>query len=227
MKKVLPYLLGAANIGGGAFLYFRNKKKGDVDPIPEPEPAGGEPKKVVVDKPAPVIPDPWNDKLFVAAVRKIQEYLGVGIDGNPGKTDGSNTNKALSGKFPAQYRELKNLSPGNFTKWVKVVSDAKSGQYLKESAPGRQTFGNKLFQLGVGGKRVFLNQSQMPLTVFRFDSARNQYVSTGKKFTLTNSGHLFARFTRKGYDNDGFFILAFKNNPKEFLLVNPYTLTTD
>lgn len=223
MKKYLPYIVGIAAIGGAAYLFVKNRKDNEEQPI---EPTV-EPKKVVTVQPAPVTADPWQNSVFVAAVRKIQEFLGVGIDGNPGKTAGTNTNKALAAKFPADFQRLSNLQPGNVKAWAELVQKAKSGQVLQKGAPDRKAFGEKLWKYGTEGKRIHLLKSTQSFPIVRFDAARNSYTSAGSNYAMINRGHLFAYFDRIGYDADGFYILRFKRNPKEFLIVNPYLFGAD
>jgi hypothetical protein len=122
---------------------------------------------------------------------------------------------------------LSNLQPGNVKAWAQVIENAKIRKTVTEGAPARKAFGEKLWNLGVSGKRIHLLKSSQSFPILRFDAARNSYTSAGSNYAMINRGHLFAYFDRIGYDKDGFYILRFKRNPKEFLIVNPYLFGAD
>lgn len=224
-NKTLPYVAAAVAVAGGAYLYFRSKKakqtttETPVEPVVEPQ------KVVTVKQVAPPV-DPWKTAAFDKVVRNVQLFLGVGVDGNPGRSDASQTNQALKKKFPAEFAKYGAITPTNQKEWASIVestqSKTKMSEYLQSTAPGRQKFGEDLWNLGVVGKRIALRSGKMTVPFRVFDAARKIYVVSGKNATLSATDrHLFAVWDRVGYDGDGFWILRYKANPKQFIIVNP------
>lgn len=58
-------------------------------------------------------PSPYQQK-----VMSLQTRLGIGVDGDPGYTANSQTNKAVASWFPVTYARLGNVSPSNIDAYL-------------------------------------------------------------------------------------------------------------
>lgn len=225
-KKVnyTPYIIGVAAVGGivlwqsGKLDKLFGKKTDETPELPPLEPETEKPviKKEIVVKP---LPDPTKNPVYMDKVRKLQLFLGAGVDGNAGG-EGSQTNIKTKAKFPALYANLGRVTPANVDAYLAETTKKTTTQIANEAA-GRKKFGQSLYQLGATGKRV-RPKSTITAPIFYYDSARKQYVPSTRKSSITNY-HLFSKWDIAGYDRDGYFILKNKLFPKDFVIVNPYS----
>lgn len=219
-----PYILGIAAVGGivlwqsGKLDKLFGKKTDETPELPpldikdEDKPTV---KKEIVVKP---IPDATKNPVYMDKVRKLQLFLGAGVDGNAGG-EGSQTNKMTKAKFPVLYANLGRVTPSNVDAYLAETTKKTTAQIANE-AGGRKKFGQKLFKLGATGKRIRPKQT-ITAPIMYFDTARGQYVATSKKINIVDY-HLFSKWDIAGYDRDGYFILKSKSSPKDFVIVNPY-----
>lgn len=225
-KKVnyTPYIIGVAAVGGivlwqsGKLDKLFGKKTDETPELPPLEPETEKPviKKEIVVKP---LPDPTKNPVYMDKVRKLQLFLGAGVDGNAGG-EGSQTNKMTKAKFPALYANLGRVTPANVDAYLAETTKKTTTQVANEAA-GRKKFGQSLYQLGATGKRV-RPKSIITAPILYFDSSRNQYTPTKRKIAIGDY-HLFSKWSVEGYGSNGFFILKSKSSPKDFVIVNPYS----
>lgn len=235
LKSVDYLLIGTVAVGGiGYYLYKQGKlpfvdkliakikgetpKKETTTPTtptstPEVTPVV---QKVVNAKP-PV--DPTKEAGYVSKVKNIQEYLAVGMDGNAGSSDGSQTNKALKLKFPTLYATEGRLRPTNVDKYIKAINDNKGQQKFKNDAVARKAFGQKLVNLYYKDKSSIVRQTDVELPTRIFDKARSQYVVDGGKIKIYKNEAIFPKFSYVNYSNEGYWIL--KTPSGKFILTNP------
>lgn len=186
-KSNLPLLAaGAAAVGAG--VYFLSKRKGATPTTNETTPSTN-PSAVVT----PSTNDPYKSTAFMNAVREIQTWLGVGVDGDPGKTSGSQTNKALAAKLPAAYNLLGPLSPSNLSKYNDYIAVAQKNEATTKTTLSIYNYIN-------GGKSASLKSKTgagfMTFNAYTFDKIRKVW-NKGQIVTAKN-GQLLNKINYKG-----------------------------
>jgi hypothetical protein len=223
-----PYILGAVAVGGFAAYRFGLfdkllKKKNtttETPELPEIEIKKDEPvvKKEINTTPAP---DPLKNPVYMNNVRKLQLFLGAGVDGNAGG-ENSQTNKLTRAKFPQLYASVGRVTPNSIAVYLAEINKKTTTDVSKKEREARVAFGKKLFQLGAQGKRIRPKQTIKNVPVLYFDTARGQYIAGSRKINVVDK-HLFSNYEIAGYSYDGFYILKDKRSPKDFIIVNPYS----
>lgn len=219
-----PYIVGAAAVGAivlwksGTFDKLFGKKKDETPELPPLQPEEEKPviKKEIVVKP---LPDPTKNPVYMDKVRKLQLFLGAGVDGNAGG-EGSQTNIKTKAKFPALYANLGRVTPANIDAYLAETVKKTTVDLSKKTAEARKKFGQSLFQLGATGKKI-RPKSTITKTIMYFDAARKQYVASTRQ-TSIGDYHLFSKWDIAGYTIDGNYILKNKLFPKDFVIANPY-----
>jgi len=225
-KKVnyTPYIIGVAAVGGIVLWQSGKLDKlfGKKDETPELPPLQPEEEKPVIKKEIVVkpVPDATKNPAYMDKVRKLQLFLGAGVDGNAGG-EGSQTNIKTKAKFPALYANLGRVTPSNIDAYLAETVKKTTIDLTKKTGEARKKFGQTLFQLGATGKKI-RTKSTILGTIMYFDSARKQYVPSTRKTSITDY-HLFSKWEIAGYTGDGYFILKSKTSPKDFVIVNPYS----
>lgn len=232
LKSVDYLLIGTVAVGGiGYYLYTKGKLpfvdkliakiKGETPKSESPTPTSTPEVTPVVQKVVNAKPpvDPTKEAGYVSKVKNIQEYLAVGMDGNAGSSDGSNTNKALKTKFPTLYATEGRLRPTNVDKYIKAINDNKGQQKIKNDAVARKNFGQKLVNLYYKDKSSIVRQTDLEISTRILDKARNEYVVDGGKITIYKNSPIFPKFSIVNYTYTGYFIL--KTPTGKFIITNP------
>jgi len=221
-----PYILGAVAVGGFAAYRFGLfdkllKKTSKAPEIPEIEPITPEPvvKKEVNTTPAP---DPLKNPVYMNNVRKLQLYLGAGVDGNAGG-EASQTNRLTQSKFPALYSKIGRVTPATVGAYLSEIDKKTTTDLSTKERNSRIAFGKKLVELGSKGKTIRPKSNLSNVSVMYYDTSRGQYVPSSRKTSVLKTYTLFSRWTVAAYTNDGYYILKSKSSPKDFVIVNPYS----
>jgi hypothetical protein len=110
-------------------------------------------------------------------VMKLQATVGAGVDGNPGSTSNSNTNRSVAAFYPVSYAKLGNVSPINI--------DA----YLALNGVRQANVSGRIDQIwnAMGGGTPATLRIDSNVSAYYYDSSRGQYLATGGIF-LVKSG---------------------------------------
>lgn len=114
MKNQNKIIIAAA-IGGAGFLIYKNWDKisklfGKKEETETPPPVSNE---IIKEKPKEKVYSAYEEK-----VMKLQSNIGAAIDGNAGKSEGSQTNRLTKEFFPNTYARLGAVSPSNIDAYV-------------------------------------------------------------------------------------------------------------
>lgn len=183
---------------------------------------------------------------YDSLVRKLQAFLGVGVDGKPGKQ----TNWKLDGYFydgvnvktyataqeaaAAGYGNLKRngkgvVSPDNVKWYIDTLEARKAPSQIRWKATSdydlRKKKGEELWNLGKSGYYI-VAKFEHTLPYRYYDAgAKNYPVNSAygtKHFAALAGDSLYNFFDVVGYSSDGSWILRLKSQPNKFLTVNPY-----
>jgi len=231
-------LFGTIAVGGlGYYLYSKGKlpfvdkviskiKGEDVEtpstpPIANSQTTGTPVVQKTVNAKTPV--DPFKEPAYIDKVKRLQVYLGVGVDGNAGSSDTSQTNQALKKKFDKLYIVEGRLRPTNVDKYIKALND-KSAQEIsvqksQDASKQRKAFGEKLKNLYSKDKSRIVRSSDIKIQTRFFDKARNSYTVDGNQLTIYKNDPLFPKFSYVAYDSNGYWIL--KTPSGKFVITNP------
>jgi hypothetical protein len=224
----IPYILGAAAVGGvvlwqsGKLDKLFGKKTSEAPEVP---PLEIKPEVPVVKKEVNVVtpPNPLKNPVYIDAVKKLQLFLGAGVDGDAGG-ENSQTNKMLKAKFPALYANLGRVTPSNVNAYLTESTKKSQVDVALAANKARKAFGEKLFALHNAKKTVLAKSTISSVPVRYFDVARNIYAPSGQSINIVKGAYsLFTRWNLKGFTNDGFFVLQSKDKSTNFILLNPYS----
>jgi hypothetical protein len=193
-------LFGTVAVGGiGYYLYSKgklpfvdklldnikgksaNEKVIDTPPTPTANTTPVVEKKVVAKPPV----DPFKAPAYIDKVKRLQVYLGVGVDGNAGTKETSQTNQALKKKFPTAFAKNGILRPTNVDAYIKEIDSAQARVTEQSSNDQRKKFGQKLVDLYYKQKSKIVRSSVSSPVYKTFDKARNNYVDVTSKATTT------------------------------------------
>jgi hypothetical protein len=228
-------LLGTLAIGGaGYYLYTKGKlpfidklisKYGKKPPmeseiekeVPNTTPVAE--KKIVFTPPK----NPLTNPLYISKVKKIQLYVGTGVDGDAGTKDGSNTNQALKKKFPKEYALNGRLTPTNVDKYVEAITKGEASaialQKDTNTKKSRMAFGDKLKNLYYKEKAQIVRKTDTNVPTKYFDKARNTYNNDGGNIKILKNEPLFPKYSFLAYDTNGFWVLRTASG--KFIVQNP------
>jgi hypothetical protein len=155
-------------------------------------------------------PSPYQQKVMT-----LQTRLGIGVDGNPGTTALSQTNRTVASWFPITYLRLGNVSPSNIDSYLALGTK-------RESLISRAT--QILTALNLGQKAT-LRLGGDASAMF-FDSSANSYRSTGGLLTIL-PGTTFVKSDVVSSSNPNFWIVnlpyKFGGTGKRLVAINPST----
>ena len=160
-------------------------------------------------------PTPYQQKVMT-----LQTRLGIGVDGDPGYTAGSQTNKTVASWFPLTYAKLGNVSPNNIDSYLALGTK-------KETATTAPS--------GTRASQILASLNQMKTATIRtggeamamfFDASANQYKSTGTTLTIL-PGTTFANYHIVSSGNPNFWIVKlpykFGGTDRRIVAINPQT----
>lgn len=225
-------LFGLIATGGVGYYLYKNGKLPIVDKLmAKVKKEDTAPKDTVPDT-TPVVEKVVNAKptipatqqpAYIDKVKKIQVYLGVGVDGNAGSSANSQTNQALKKKFVTEYPKLGNLTPSNVDAYLTaMVEKNKQETAVQKSASvskQRKDFGEKLRNLYTKNKAKIVRKTDSNSPTKYYDQARKQYSNDGKSLRIVKDYPIFPSFSYVGYTTDGYWIL--KSSTGKFVIQNP------
>ena len=157
-------------------------------------------------------PTPYQQK-----VMSLQTRLGIGVDGDPGYTANSQTNKTVASWFPLTYARLGNVSQSNIDAYLALGT-------RRETA-----------QTGTRAAQILASLNQMKTATIRtggeaaalfFDASAGQYKSTGNTLTIL-PGTTFANYHIISSGNPNFWIVKlpykFGGTDRRIVAINPQT----
>lgn len=113
-------------------------------------------------------PTPYQQK-----VMSLQTRLGIGVDGDPGYTANSQTNKTVASWFPLTYARLGNVSPTNIDAYLALGT-------RRESTIDRAA---QIWTSLTSGKTATIRVGGDALAMF-LDASSNSYKATGGSLTI-------------------------------------------
>lgn len=175
MKKDNAILIGVGVAIAGFFGYRYYQRKRDEKAAKEKE--AEEAKKAVTPAPTTggVSSQPVGFTPYQKKVMALQTKLGIAVDGNPGKGEGSQTNMTVKSWFPTLYASLGNVSPANVDQYIaakKEVAAKATPNTLPNifAAMKQKTFGKII--------------KDTKVAAYYYDSASKQYKPTGGYFNI-------------------------------------------
>jgi hypothetical protein len=157
-------------------------------------------------------PSPYQQKVMT-----LQTRLGIGVDGNPGFTANSQTNRTVASWFPITYARLGNVSMLNIDSYLALgtkkefqSSAARATQILTALNAGQKA----TLRLGGDASAMF------------FDSSANSYRATGGLLTIL-PGTPFVKSDVVSSSSPNFWIVnlpyKFGGTGKRLVAINPST----
>jgi hypothetical protein len=157
-------------------------------------------------------PSPYQQKVMT-----LQTRLGIGVDGDPGFTSNSQTNRTVASWFPVTYAKLGNVSISNIDSYLALgtkkefqTSAARATQILAALNSGQKA----TIRLGGDGFAMF------------FDTSQNAYRTTGGSLTVL-PGTTFVRGDIVSTGNPNFWVVnlpyKFGGTSKRLIAINPST----
>lgn len=113
-------------------------------------------------------PSPYQQK-----VMSLQTRLGIGVDGDPGYTANSQTNKAVASWFPVTYARLGNVSPSNIDAYLALGTKKETQQ-----APATN------FYTAFRNKTFAKVQRDVRTSAYFYDAGTNSWKPTGGTFVV-------------------------------------------
>ena len=116
-------------------------------------------------------PTPYQQKVMT-----LQTRLGIGVDGDPGYTAGSQTNKTVASWFPVTYAKLGNVSVYNIDSYLALGTK-------KETATTAPS-GTTNFYSAFRNKTFAKVQKEIRTSAYFYDAGTNLYKPTGGSFVV-------------------------------------------
>lgn len=234
MKKdyTQEYVIGGvilAGVVGGFYLYRRAKnKKASAEAEAERKRLAAE-QAEAVKKNVKTTPAYTPYQLQVIA---LQTRLGVGIDGNPGTSAASQTNKKVAEFFPRLFAQQGIVSPANVALYLRAQRETTagaSGPKTEPKKPAAVTPGrvDQIWNaMGDGKPAVLRKDGTFP--AMYLDRSQGKYLGTGGAFTVKANTRFFKSTSVKApqgliatttvYDAAG------KKLPNRLVLITPENL---
>ena len=155
-------------------------------------------------------PSPYQQKVMT-----LQTRLGIGVDGDPGFTANSQTNRTVASWFPITYARLGNVSPSNIDSYLALGT-------RRESLISRAT---QILTALNSGKKATIRLGGDASAMF-FDSSANSYRATGGLLNIL-PGTTFVLSDVESSSNPNFWIVnlpyKFGGTSKRLVAINPST----
>lgn len=157
-------------------------------------------------------PTPYQQK-----VMSLQTRLGIGVDGDPGYTANSQTNKTVASWFPLTYARLGNVSQSNIDSYLALGTRRETAQTGTRAAQILASLNQ--------GKTATIRTGGEAGALF-FDASAGQYKSTGNTLTIL-PGTTFANYHIISSGNPNFWIVKlpykFGGTDRRIVAINPQT----
>lgn len=175
MKKDNAILIGVGVAIAGFFGYRYYQRKRDEKAAKEKEAEEAKKSETTPPPSGGVSTQPVGFTPYQKKVMALQSKLGIAVDGNPGKGEGSQTNMTVKSWFPTLYASLGIVSPANVDQYI-----AAKKEVINVSTA------NRLSQvwdaMGSGTPAKFLKDTEV--AAYYYDSASKQYKPTGGYFNV-------------------------------------------
>ena len=157
-------------------------------------------------------PTPYQQK-----VMSLQTRLGIGVDGDPGYTANSQTNKAVASWFPVTYARLGNVSASNIDAYLSLGTRRETAQTGTRAAQILASLNQ--------GKTATIRTGGEAGALF-YDASAGRYKSTGNTLTIL-PGTTFANYHIVSSGNPNFWIVKlpykFGGTDRRIVAINPQT----
>ena len=155
-------------------------------------------------------PSPYQQKVMT-----LQTRLGIGVDGNPGTTALSQTNRTVAMWFPVSFMKLGLVSPSNIDSYLALGTK-------RESLVSRAS---QILTALNAGQKATIRQGGDGGAMF-FDTSSNSYRTTGNFLTIL-PGTTFVKSDVVSSSNPNFWIVnlpyKFGGTSKRLVAINPST----
>jgi hypothetical protein len=155
-------------------------------------------------------PTPYQQK-----VMSLQTRLGIGVDGDPGYTANSQTNKAVASWFPLTYARLGNVSPSNIDAYLSLGT-------RRESTINRAA---QIWTSISNGATGTIRLGGDAFAIYK-DASSNSYKTTGGVLTIL-PGTTFRASDVIARISDSYWVISlpykFGGTSRRWVWINPQT----
>lgn len=155
-------------------------------------------------------PTPYQQK-----VMSLQTRLGIGVDGDPGYTANSQTNKAVASWFPVTYARLGNVSPSNIDAYLALGT-------RRESTINRAA---QIWTSVSNGATGTIRVGGDAFAIYK-DASSNSYKTTGGVLTIL-PGTTFRASDVIARISDSYWVISlpykFGGTSRRWVWINPQT----
>lgn len=155
-------------------------------------------------------PTPYQQK-----VMSLQTRLGIGVDGDPGYTANSQTNKAVASWFPLTYARLGNVSPSNIDAYLALGT-------RRESTVNRAA---QIWTSVSNGATATIRVGGDAFAIYK-DASSNSFKTTGGVLTIL-PGTTFRASDVIARISDSYWVISlpykFGGTSRRWVWINPQT----
>lgn len=155
-------------------------------------------------------PSPYQQK-----VMSLQTRLGIGVDGDPGYTANSQTNKAVASWFPLTYARLGNVSPSNIDAYLALGT-------RRESTINRAA---QIWASVSNGATATIRLGGDAFAIYK-DASSNSFKTTGGVLTIM-PGTTFRAADVIARISDSYWVISlpykFGGTSRRWVWINPQT----
>lgn len=155
-------------------------------------------------------PSPYQQK-----VMSLQTRLGIGVDGDPGYTANSQTNKAVASWFPLTYAKLGNVSPSNIDAYLALGT-------RRESTVNRAA---QIWTSISNGATATIRVGGDAFAIYK-DASSNSFKTTGGVLTIL-PGTTFRASDVIARISDSYWVISlpykFGGTSRRWVWINPQT----
>ena len=155
-------------------------------------------------------PTPYQQK-----VMSLQTRLGIGVDGDPGYTANSQTNKAVASWFPLTYARLGNVSPSNIDAYLALGT-------RRESTVNRAA---QIWTSVSNGATATIRLGGDAFAIYK-DASSNSFKTTGGVLTIL-PGTTFRAADVIARISDSYWVISlpykFGGTSRRWVWINPQT----
>ena len=155
-------------------------------------------------------PTPYQQK-----VMSLQTRLGIGVDGDPGYTANSQTNKAVASWFPLTYARLGNVSPSNIDAYLALGT-------RRESTVNRAA---QIWTSVSNGATATIRVGGDAFAIYK-DASSNSFKTTGGSLTIL-PGTTFRAADVIARISDSYWVISlpykFGGTSRRWVWINPQT----
>lgn len=123
---------------------------------------------------------------FQTKVMKLQGNIGAGVDGNPGSTDNSQTNRLTKEFFPNTYAKLGRVTPANVDAYIALGTKK---EIVDNTLADIKARGRSIWNAMASGKKAVIIRDGNVRAVY-YDGVNKTYPNTGAVFVIKQGGVL-------------------------------------